>query len=150
MSWRSWLANEGVKHLCLVGWRARVSRRLVSGAAILIHSLSERGWEAGSFVSSAKHPPLTQTFCREYLDMTISSLPSSKPSGTCLHFDARADAEEGRSLLVNTAFPLTSSTSSPPPPPFSPFPDCFCRILFYTAKPSSVLSILHSMDIFKA
>ena len=80
VSWRSWLANEGVKHLCLVGWRARVSRRLVSGAAILIHSLSERGWEAGSFASSAKHPPLTQTFCREYLDITISSLPSSKPS----------------------------------------------------------------------
>lgn len=22
VSWRSWLANEGVKHLCLVGWRA--------------------------------------------------------------------------------------------------------------------------------
>jgi hypothetical protein len=25
VSWRSWLANEGVKHLCLVGWRAKLA-----------------------------------------------------------------------------------------------------------------------------
>lgn len=48
VSWRSWLANEGVKHLCLVGWRARLSLRFVSRAVILIHSLSVSGWEAGS------------------------------------------------------------------------------------------------------
>lgn len=55
VSWRSWLANEGVKHLCLVGWRARLPPRWVSCAAILIHSLSVRGWEAGrgSFASNS-------------------------------------------------------------------------------------------------
>lgn len=30
VSWRSWLANEGVKHLCLVGWRARLSPCVLS------------------------------------------------------------------------------------------------------------------------
>ncbi|KAK7815238.1 hypothetical protein U0070_021201, partial [Myodes glareolus] len=43
VSWSSWLANEGVKHLCLVGWRARLAWRSVCLAASLIHSWSVHG-----------------------------------------------------------------------------------------------------------
>lgn len=42
---------------------------------------------------------------------------------------------KGSPCWINTAFPLTSSTSSPPHTPFSPFPDCFCRILFIQQSP---------------
>lgn len=48
VSWSSWLANEGVKHLCLVGWRARLAWRSVCLTASLIHSWSVHGWDKRS------------------------------------------------------------------------------------------------------
>lgn len=41
VSWRSWLANEGVKHLCLVGWRAKLAWQTVCLCCSQFDSFSE-------------------------------------------------------------------------------------------------------------